>query len=135
MSVSITRVTGLAVIGIALSTVAVAHDASRFTFPRAEFLPGSQGMALAQAFVAQDLPRGLPMTEAVARVRRAVMACHPARAVSGVMVCEYSISVKPDGGDAGEDGWRVRLSPGPDGRLQDASVSRFHIGMPGQLGD
>jgi hypothetical protein len=81
-------------------------------------------------FVAESLPPGLPMAQAVRRVQGATAACGPA-ASDGVVECRYFIEVRPDGGDAGEDGWRVRLVPTAGGLLGAATASRYHVGMEG----
>jgi hypothetical protein len=72
------------------------------------------------------------MREAVARVTHAVSNCAPS-AGSGTWECRYSILVRPEGGDLGEDLWALRLTPGPDGTLHSVSLRRWKVGMPSFL--
>ena len=118
----------------ALASPAAARDLRRFTFPQAEFLPNDEGMRLAQDFVAQALPRGLPMNEAITRVERAVMACHDGHRQDGVVNCDFFINARPPGGDLGEVYWNLSLWPGPHGVLQSVSLRRSYVGLPGYVG-
>lgn len=123
---------GLPALILAAAVATSASAEGRFTFPRAEFLPDDIGMQAAQAFVANELPAGLPMSEAIARTTRADTACHPGP--GGAVDCRYFIASRPEGGDLGEDFWNVRLVPGADGHLQAASVRRWRVGMESLLG-
>src|ERR1700723_2219735 len=95
----------------AVAGAASAQDARKFTFPDAEFMGAPDGMRAARAFVAEALPQGLPMREAVARMTRAGTACHAASDGSGAVRCRYFITARPEYGDLGEDIWTVRLTP------------------------
>ncbi len=126
----------VAAVGLAAALAAcqsVTRDHPRFTFPRAESLSYDMGLPYAQAFVAHDLPPGLPMDEAVARVKRAVMACRPPTE-DGSVRCRYLTTVGREFGSLGEDVWDLTLTPGPDGRLRSASLTRNHVGLPGLYG-
>jgi hypothetical protein len=122
----------LIVAGSALAAVAngaPAHDQRRFTFSQAAYT-SMDGMIAARAFVAEDLPAGIPMREAIARTERADTSCKPA--ADGVD-CHFFVLASPVGGDLGEDYWVVHLHPGPDGLLQSADVQRYRVGMEGYL--
>lgn len=106
---------------------AQAKDMRGFTFVQAEYMPMG-GLRAASEFVAEALPAGLPMPEAIARAKRAGAAC---KAGPGGVECDYMAVVRPEGGDLGEDWWRLQLAPGPDGLLQAASVRRYRVGMVG----
>jgi methyl coenzyme M reductase alpha subunit len=119
--------------GSALAVVAggaAAQDQHRFTFSQAEYM-SMGGMRAARAFVAENLPAGIPMRKAIARAERADTSCKP---VADGVDCEYFIMVRPAGGDLGEDVWAVHLHPGPEGLLQAADVHRYRVGMNGYLG-
>lgn len=118
---------------VAAATAPSIVNAAPFTFARAEYLPSALGMARAEDFLAHALPPGLPMTEAIRRLRRADMACGSAD--RGQVVCEFSEDVRPEGGDDGADIWTVRLTAGDGGALQSAVVTRSHIGMPGLIAE
>ena len=128
------RLTGaslaLAVVAaVAVAGPAGAHGVRRFTFSDAAYMDGEAGMRAARAFVAEALPRGLPMREAVARVTRADMACRADREGGGAVRCRYFVTSRPEFGDLGEDIWTVRLTPGSDGLLQDATLGYTHGGL------
>jgi hypothetical protein len=114
---------------VVMASVAAAQDQRRFTFSQAEYM-SMGGMRAASAFVAEDLPAGIPMREAIARAERADTACKP---VADGVDCEYFIMVRPAGGDLGEDVWAVHLRPDPAGLLQAADVHRYRVGMSGYL--
>ena len=99
---------------------------ARFTFPNAEFMPEKEGLQAAQDFVKNELPQGLAMSVAVARVERAHAACR--RAIRQT-VCTYFIESHPPDGDSGENVWTVRLIPDLKGALQSATVARSHVGL------
>ena len=109
---------------------AAAQDQRPFTFSQAEYM-STGGMAAARAFVAENLPAGIPMRKAIARAERADTSCKP---VADGVDCEYFILVRPVGGDLGEDVWAVHLHPGPEGLLRAADVHRYRVGMNGYLG-
>ena len=123
------RLTGVAL--VLVSALAAPGHAKPFTFAQAEFLPSSQGLERARAFLAEALPPGTPMEAAVARLRAADMSCH---AEGEGQRCQYlEGGVRPEGGDEGEDVWTVRLVPAASGALGEATVAKTHIGMPGLL--
>jgi hypothetical protein len=121
----------LAVVAAAAAVAAPASSqaARNFTFTDAEFMRAADGMHAARAFVAEALPPGLPMREAVARMTRAGTACDAASDGSGAVRCRYYITVRPEYGDLGEDVWTVRLTPGAGGVLQDATLRRSRVGL------
>ncbi|HZC17417.1 MAG TPA: hypothetical protein VE309_11715 [Caulobacteraceae bacterium] len=118
----------------ALASPVAAAAPRRFTFAYAEFLPNDEAMRQSQAFVAQALPPGLPMREAIARVERADMSCHGGRGQDGVVNCDFFINAAPPDGPLGENFWNLSLTPGPDGALQSVSLHRSHVGIPGTGG-
>jgi hypothetical protein len=112
---------------------AIAEPSTGFTFQYAEFLSNEhEGLSAAKAFVAADLPPGLPMREAVMRVEQARASCKAPASSAEVVKCEYFIQARPAEGDLGENVWTVRLDPGPNDTLASASVERFRVGMPGE---
>jgi hypothetical protein len=113
----------------AVAGAASAQEARKFTFTDAEFMRAADGMRAARAFVAEALPPGLSMREAVARMTRAGTACHAASDGGGAVRCSYFITVRPEYGDMGEDVWTVRLTPGAGGLLQDATLRRSRVGL------
>jgi hypothetical protein len=123
-------VVGIGLAGALVSPVA-ASDVSHFTFSQAEFEPVAEGTQAAQEFVTTELPQGLPLSEAIARVQRAVMSCHASRVDSGAVTCDYFRGATPAGGDQGEDFWELNLRASSDGVLQSVSLSRSHVGVPG----
>jgi hypothetical protein len=132
---SISRSIGIAALAYWCGTgISRPASAEAFTFPDAEFMQDeAAGMRAARSFVERELVPGLPMSEAVSRVRQAEAGCRMPADRVGPVTCEYSILARPLGGDLGENIWMVRLFPGSDGRLQDATVGRFRVGMPGSL--
>jgi hypothetical protein len=105
--------------------------ADAFSFPSAEFMRGDDGVRAARAFIKDQLPSGLPISVAIARVEKADASCHISTVGDTVVTCEYFILARPVGGDLGENIWTVKLFPGPDATLADASLSRTRVGMPG----
>jgi hypothetical protein len=127
---------GLSLLALCLAAALAspaASEARRFTFAQAEFLPSAMGMARAQDFLAESLPPGLQMHEAIKRLREADMSCRAEGGPGAPVSCEYWQGVRPEGGDQGEDVWTVHLTPGPDGALQATSIDRSHIGMEGLI--
>jgi hypothetical protein len=126
----LTAIAGTAL--ICLMSEAIAAPPDHFTFQDAEFHPNQrEGFEAAKAFVASELPQGIPMSEAIAKVEGARAACDTPTAPSAVVQCEYSILARPAEGGLGENVWTVRLTPGPGDKLQSAYVERSHMGMPG----
>jgi hypothetical protein len=112
-----------------MASVASAQDQRHFTFSQAEYT-STGGMRAASAFVAENLPAGIPMRTAITRAERADTSCRP---VADGVDCEFFILDRPAGGDLGEDVWAVHLHPGPAGLLQAADVHRYRVGMSGYL--
>ena len=118
------------VVAAAAMLAAGGASAHGFTFRDAEFLSDDTALEQAQAFVADRLPAGLPLTEARARLATADMRC--GRGVAAV-TCDLGMIVHIDGGLLGEDHWRVRLTADADGRLTEAAVDHYIVGtgVPG----
>lgn len=133
MSINIkTTITTVAALAFMLCRAA-AEPQSAFTFQDAEFLPNAhEGFLAAKAFVADQLPPGLPMNEAVMRVEQARASCKPAVSSMAVVNCEYFIQARPVEGGLGENVWTARLNPGPNDTLASASIERTRVGMPGE---
>lgn len=118
-------------LGALTATAALARDPSRFTFPWAAHVDARSGNEAARQFVEKRLPAGLPMDEAVARVRAARAACKDR---GGDVVCRYTISAASDEASLGQEIWTLTLTPGPAGKLATAAIDRRRAGLPGQLG-
>jgi hypothetical protein len=116
-----------------LSAPAMAYAERPFTFASAEFMRSDHAAEAADAFVAQELPAGLPLPTAIARVQKAGARCRPPHATEGEVVCTFFITAQPVGGDLGENWWTVRLSAGVDGKLESASIERSRHGLSGYL--
>ena len=112
----------------------------RFTFPWAAHVDPMNGNFAAKQFVQKRLTPGLPMSEAIERVRAAHAACHDDyrrgdyRHGGGAVVCLYMISSAGDQASLGQEIWTVTLTPGPDGKLEKAAIDRSRAGIPGELG-
>ncbi len=123
---------GAAIMALAIAAVAgaaAAQDRHPFTFSQVAY-DSVDGMPAARAFVAEHLPAGIPMREAIVRAERADTSCKP---TANGMDCEFFVVASPAGGDLGEDYWAIHLHPGPDGLLQSADVDRYRVGMKGYL--
>lgn len=131
---SISRSVGCSALGLAGTIISQPANAEAFTFPNAEFMQDqTAGMRAAYSFVARALPPGISMSAAIGAVERAEAGCHIPADTTRPVTCEYSILARPEGGDMGENVWTVQLFPGSDGRLQNATVVRSRVGMPGDL--
>ncbi|HWF77679.1 MAG TPA: hypothetical protein VN694_10950 [Caulobacteraceae bacterium] len=107
----------------------------RFTFPWASHVDPMNGNFAARQFVQKRLTPGLPMSEAVERVRAAHASCRGGyHRGGGAVVCRYTISSASDMASLGQEIWTVTLTPGPDGKLAGAAVDRSRAGIPGELG-
>lgn len=123
---------GLTVAMTMAVTGCAAHANQGFTFRDAAFMQGGKGMAAAQAFVAAQLPVGLSLTQAEARLTDAGMACKTEPASSAATVCEYYILAGGDGGTLGDDFWTVRLQTDAQARLVSAALDRSRSGFSAQ---
>jgi hypothetical protein len=119
-------------LGLAGALIAVeaacASSTRDFSFRRAEFVAEPAALDAAGAFVATQLPAGLPLSEAVARVERAEMRCGAPDRRTGRITCDYRMLVYTDAGNLGEDVWTVQLAPRPNRTLASAVVSHVVIG-------
>jgi hypothetical protein len=129
----LTRTLSFAISVELLALAGSAQAASAFTFTDAEFMPANNGIEAAHSFIADQLTRGLPMALAIARVEKAQASCHAAAGGAEMVICEHYTLDRPVGGDLGENVWTVHLTPGPNGLLDDATVSRSRVGMPGYM--
>lgn len=116
-----------AVFTLSLTGVVSAAQAP-FNFHAVEFQPDDQRLPMAQAYVAQTMTPGEPMSVAVAAARKAGARCGRADA-DGVVACTESSMQRPMGRGLDDVMWTVRLAPGPDGALANASVTRTVSGM------
>jgi hypothetical protein len=99
-----------------------------FTFRQAEFMHHDDAMNSATAFVAGELPAGLSMPDAVARLSRADMDCGPASS-SGTTACSFGMIAGRDGGTLGDDTWTVRLRSDGQGKLVAARLDHERTGF------
>jgi hypothetical protein len=107
----------------ALASPASAMDRRTFTFADAEYPSASNGVQSAQAFIHNALPVGLSMDEAASRVEHADAQCSASPA-GGAVNCSFSATSRPHDGYIGEDVWTVQLTPGANGDLQQATLTR-----------
>jgi len=98
-----------------------------FSFRQAEFMNEDAALRSATAFVADELPAGLAVPEALARLKRADMDCRPD--ASGVTACSFGMVEGRDGGTLGEDTWTVRLRRDPQDRITAADLSHQQTGF------
>jgi hypothetical protein len=98
---------------------------SRFTFRGVEFIPSDeQRTAAVQAFVAEQLPSGLPIPEAISRLRKADAACEAHPQANAQLKCQFTMLVHPTGLELGAVYWTVRLTQDSQGLLANATVER-----------
>lgn len=105
-----------------------------FSFRQAELTPADTGAAAARAFVRTRLTPGVPLAEAVSRLKEADMPCPHLRRQGGPpgaerrLVCTYFATVSAEGGTLGEDTFTVTLVTDASGLLKGANVTRSFIG-------
>jgi hypothetical protein len=104
-----------------------------FSFRQAEFMNSEEAMRSATAFVADELPAGLSMPDAVARLSRADMHCR-AESSSGETACSFAMMAGADGGTLGEDTWTVRLRCDPQDKLMAARMEHERTGFAPEEG-
>lgn len=109
---------------LALGIASPAEAQGRFTFRGVEFIASDERIAAAQAFVAQQLPKGLPIPEAVRRLKRADAFCKGYQPADAELKCQSSMVVHPTGLELGEVTWTVRLTQDGQGLLANAIVER-----------
>ena len=127
ISVKISPLAAAAVLGLslALGTASAAKAAQdRFTFRGVEFIPFGERIGTAQAFVAQQLPAGLPIQEAIRRLRAADASCKGYQPANAQLTCRSSMVVHPTGLELGDVTWTVRLTQDSRGLLASATVER-----------
>ena len=101
-----------------------------FSFRAAEFMDDDKALAEAQAFLATQEPKGLPMADAARRLSKADMYCKPLRgAADGSQDCSFAMMAGGDGGTLGEDIWTVRLRSDSQGRLAAADLDHDRTGF------
>ena len=99
-----------------------------FSFRAAEFMDDDKALAEAQAFLATQEPKGLPMADAARRLSEADMYCKPLRgAADGSQDCSFAMMAGGDGGTLGKDIWAVRLRSDGQGRLAVAGLNHDRI--------
>ncbi len=96
----------------------------RFTFRGVEFMQSGNRVAAAQAFVAQQLPAGLPIPDAITQLKAANAFCGDRQPANAPVMCRWSMVVHPTGMELGEVTWTVRLTQDSQGRLASATVER-----------
>ena len=117
---------GLCLAAACLAQPSAAHPA--FTFMQAQFMDPDEAMQSATAFVADELPAGLSMPDAVARLSRVDMHCG-AESSSGETACSSSMIVRSNGGTLGDDTWTVRLRCDHQGKLTAARLGHARTGF------
>ncbi len=114
---------------LALSSAGVAMAAPPpFTFYAVEFESHDQRVPLAQAYVAQTMAPGEPMSAALAAARKAGARCRKPDA-SGSVTCTESSQQRPPGRGLDDVMWTVRLTSAADGTVANATVARTVAGM------
>ena len=127
ISMKIASRAAAAVLGLSLALgVASAAEAGqgRFTFRGVEFIPSGERIGAAQAFVAQQLPAGLPIPEAIRRLRAADASCKNYQPANAQLTCQSSMVEHPTGLELGDVTWTVRLTQDSQGLLASATVER-----------
>jgi hypothetical protein len=119
---------GVAFALLAAGLAGAARASGGFSFWDAEFMPPDRALAAAEQFIESDLPPGLPMAEARARLRKAAMVCDQPEAPGAPVTCDCSEILHLEGGVLGEDHWTVVLVPDAAGRLGSASLDHHIIG-------
>jgi hypothetical protein len=127
-------VTIAAIVALAASGAAEAR-AHHFSFSWAAHVSDLQAQAGAEAFVKDELPAGIAMSDAVQRTQAAGARCRPASREVGGVACRYFITSNSDQGALGEDVWTVSLVPDGAGKLASAAIARSRVGLRGDLPD
>jgi hypothetical protein len=113
-------------LSLALGVASSAEAAQgRFTFRGVEFSESGEPIAAAQAFVAQQLPTGLPIPVAIRRLREADAFCGGHQPANAQLTCRFSMLVHRTGDVLREVNWTVRLTPDSQGLLANATVERW----------
>lgn len=111
-------------LSFALGVASAADAQGQFTFRGAEFMPSGEPLAAAQAFVAQQLPTGLPVSEAIRRLRKADAFCEAHQPANAPLTCRFSILQHPTGLELGAVNWTIRLTQNGQGLLANVTVER-----------
>jgi hypothetical protein len=102
---------------------------SAFSFRSVEYMPLEQREPRARAFLREQVPLGLPVATAVARVRRAGATCRPETLPDHTIRCSYtSIERLPDE-QLDDITWVVEITSGADRTVVAASVRRRKSGF------
>lgn len=96
----------------------------RFTFRGIEFMPSDDRIPAAQTFLARQLPTGLPIAEAIRRLKKADANCAAHPGANAGFKCQWSMLEHPTGHDLGEVTWTVNFTQDGQGRLASATVER-----------
>jgi hypothetical protein len=101
-----------------------------FSFQAVENMRASARAPAVQDFLAQELPVGAPISQAVARLQQAHANCgHPGAA--GAIRCEYSGFGGASAGGFSEVTWTVTLSHNDQGVLTGTTVNQARTGFAG----
>ncbi len=85
-------------------------------------------MSAAKAFLAEQTRMGMPIHDAIERLRSADAYC-PNQPSTGQITCRFGMLVRPSGGTLGEVTWTVSLSQDDQGCLKAISVNRTRSGF------
>jgi hypothetical protein len=112
-------------LSLALGIGSTAEAAQRqFTFRGVEFIPSGDRVAAARTFVAEQLPAGLPIPEAIRRLRKADAFCGGRQPANAQLMCRSSMVVHPTGLELGNVTWTITLNQDSQGLLANATVER-----------
>ena len=110
--------------GFSVAEASSAH----FSFRNLEYLPYDTRMGSAKAFIAEQTWIGMPIHEAIERLKSADAYC-PTPPSTGQITCRFGMMVRPSGGTLGEVTWTVNLSQDDHGCLKGISVNRTRSGF------
>ncbi len=111
-------------LSLTLGVASAAEAQGQFPFRGAEFNPSGEPLAAAQAFVVEQLPAGLPIPEAIRRLRKAGAFCAAHQPANAQLTCRFSILQHPTGLELGAVNWAIRLSQDSQGLLTKVAVER-----------
>lgn len=113
----------------ALASGASADEAQPFKFRQLPFMIGWKADEAAQAFLAEHFKPGAPLDAAMRAAAAAGAPCKRPRDAGDPIVCTYTYMNQRPTGDLDEDGWRIEITPTPDGKVQSAEVGRIRAGL------
>lgn len=102
-----------------------------FSFRAVETMPSYDREAAVQNFLTQELPAGVPASEAVTRLQHAAAHCGRPEAATAPIRCEFTDFDSTTDGYFGEATWTVTLSQNDQGLLTGTTFNRTRTGFGG----